>query len=151
MKKTKYKLTNLLMRRFFAAILFFAATSAFASGSITPILLESMQAVPESASIESGSVSRVFDLIYQGKFDDASKLFKEYSDESPGLLGSAAGHLSEIIGEYHDITQQMKQGRDKAYSEKLTELNKLKDKNDVNDVNDIIEVLSAVANVNELA
>jgi len=151
MKNTRYKIRNLVPFLWLATILLSSVACAFASRTNTPALGEGMLGVPENVSVEYGVVDRACELICHGKFDAAGELFKQNSDGAPKQLSDATRQLSQIIDEYRDISQQMRLAREKTYSDRLAELDKLRTDSDVNDVNDIIEILAAITNVSELA
>ena len=106
-----------------------------------PVAIE----IPRGESKESSIIDTACELIYEGKFEAADKVVVE---------NSRLGHLANIIGEYKTIDLQRKSAREAAYSEQLSELEKLQadtDVNDVNDVNDITKILGIVNKVREFA
>ncbi len=107
--------------------------------------------ISDNVPAEYSVVDQACDLICQGKFDAAGDLFKKNSNSSSEQFDDATRQLSQIIGEYDDINQQMIQEREETYAERLSGLDKLRTEADVNDVNDITEVLAAIAEVSELA
>ena len=116
-------------------------------------LQENALRIPENVSAELSFIDRASDLICKGNFDAADELVKH---EDPNEQNSSSRQLLEIVNEYDNIIEQMKQSREATYQEKLDELDKVRlesesDVNDVNDVNDISSVLSAIANVSEIA
>jgi carboxyl-terminal processing protease len=151
MKNMRYKMRHLVWLLWLTTILFSSVVCAFASRSSKPVLPEDVLEVPESLSVELTSVAQACNLIDQGKFDAAGKLLERISDDDPEQLDEAAHQLLQIVDEYQDISQQMKQTREVMYAERLADLDKLRTTTDVNDANDIIEALSAVADVSELA
>ncbi len=151
MKNMRYKTRYLVWLLWLATILFSSVTCAFASRSSKPALRDEISEVPEYVSVELGIVGQACNFIDQGKFDAAGELVKQTSDNDSKQLDEVAQQLLQIVDEYQDISQQMKQAREAVYVERLAELDKLRTTTDVNDVNDIIEVLAAVANVSELA
>jgi carboxyl-terminal processing protease len=151
MKNMRYKIRRLVWLLWLTTILFSSVACAFASRSSKPVLREDVLESPESFSVELTTVARACNLIDQGKFDAAGELLGRISNDDPNQFAVAAHELLQIVDEYQDISQQMKQSHEAMYAERLAELDKLRTTTDVNDVNDIVEVLSAVANVSELA
>ncbi len=153
MKEMRNKKQSLVNFPLLSTILLFSVTSVLASIAGTASLGKGMAAVSEieTEPVEYSVVDRACDLIYEGKFDAADKLFKHNSDIASQQFGDTTLQLSRIIEEYQDIDRQMKLARDKTYTERLAALDKLRTEADVNDVNDITEVLAAIAEVGELA
>ena len=120
---------------------------------------ENVLKIPESVSVGLSFIERASDLICKGDFDAADELVKQSYNEEPNEFKGSSRQLSEIVDEYKNIREQMKQAREATYQEKLAELEKVRiesesdvnDINDVNDVNDISLALSAITNVSEIA
>jgi carboxyl-terminal processing protease len=117
----------------------------------------------EAETADPNIVKRACELISEGKFDAAGELLL---DARYSMLGAQTevetqlDRLVEIVQEYKDISEHRRLAREAAYTERLTELEKLRvaaatsdvnDANDVNDVNNISKSLSAIAKVSEFA
>jgi len=111
-------------------------------------------------SNEYGTFARALELIQEGKFEAADKLIEPARIQDSAQLGATAGQLARIIDEYEQIRERRQAGRETAYAEALSELEKLQiqraddDANgvsDVNDVNDISEALAVIAKAREFA
>ena len=130
------------------------------------------QGPAETVLTEPNAPEKIYELIYQGKFDAADTLIKQFNQKQQPQLGQ----LAEIIAEYKAISQQRQSAQEAEYKERLAELEKFQakpvpstssgqalsqaegtdvnnigDVNDVNDVNNISEVLSVIARACELA
>lgn len=107
----------------------------------------------ETIPAEPNAVKEICGLIYQGKFDAADTLIKQYNQTQSPLLGQ----LAEITAEYKVINQRRQTAREAEYKEKLAELEKFQtgtDANyvgDVNDANNLTDVLSVITKTCELA
>jgi carboxyl-terminal processing protease len=130
--------------------------------------------IPQSAEVSQLTVDpqrqieAAFELIYQGKFEDAGELIEQIKENNPAeLIPPVTDQLAEIIiNKYQALSKQRQSARQQAYKQQLDELEKLQaamcasdvndltsiaDINDVNDVNDITEGLSVIAKAGELA
>jgi len=111
----------------------------------------------ESLSVESGVIGQACKLIYEGQFDAADELIKQSRNDNPAQLDKTAPRLLQVVDQYKSISQQRQLAREAAYSEALTELEKLQapaETNDVNDANsadDLISTLSVIAKTGEFA
>ncbi len=111
----------------------------------------------ESLSVESGVIGQACKLICEGQFDAADKLIKQSHNDDPAQLGKAVPRLSQVVDQYKSISQERQLAREAAYSEALTELEKLQapaEANDVNDANsadDLISTLSVIVKTGEFA
>jgi carboxyl-terminal processing protease len=150
MKNTRNKKLSLMSFLLLVTILLSSVTCKSASFTSSLISNNENSVIAESVSAEYSVVEQSCELIDQGKFDAASKLIKNNSDVSEGPLNGAARQLSQIIDEYQDINKKRELSREKTYSDRLAELDKLRDESDVNDVNDLTAILAAVADVSEL-
>jgi len=151
MKNTRNERRSLVSFLLPVTVLLFSVTSVFASLMSTPSADKGMAAVSETVPVEYSVVDQACELICEGKFDAADELFNHNSDIDAQQFGDAPRQLSRIVDEYQEINRQMTLEREKTYTERLAELDKLRTEADVNDVNDITEILAAVAEVGELA
>ncbi len=141
--------------------------------------LSSEQAEPNvTEALElSSSLPRLIqtacELIYQGKFDAASKLLKQKIENNPDgpettpplpdEFSTSISQLLELIDKYQTLDKQRQSNRQTAYQQQLAELeefhnatgksdvNDLAHITDANDANDITKVLSVIASASELA
>ena len=111
----------------------------------------------ESLSVESDVIGQACKLICEGQFDAADKLIKQSRNDDPAQLGKAVPRLSQVVDQYKSISQERQLAREAAYSEALTELEKLQAPAEANDVNDansadnLISTLSVIVKTGEFA
>ncbi|HUT45666.1 MAG TPA: S41 family peptidase [Sedimentisphaerales bacterium] len=111
----------------------------------------------ESLSVESGVIGQACKLIYEGQFDAADELIKQSRNDDPAQLSQAVPRLWQVVDQYKSINQERQLAREAAYSEALTELEKLQapaEANDVNDANsadDLTSILSVIVKTGEFA
>ncbi len=154
MQKEHKKVNKLMYLAWSLAIIIsfaaFALTSRPAPSDINEVLLQT----PVSLTGDAKVVNDAATLICRGDFDSAGKLIEEKIGNDPNKLDTEPRELLDIVKDYDVISQQRKEVRDKAYSDKLAKLDefrKLTDANDPNEPNDLTVVLSAIADVTELA
>jgi carboxyl-terminal processing protease len=106
----------------------------------------------ESLSVESGVIGQACNLIFEGKFDAADKLIKQSSNEDPSQLDKTAPRLLQVVDQYKSISHERQLAREAAYTEAITELEKLQapaEANDVNDANETENLISLLSVVNK--
>lgn len=134
--------------------LFLSVCCAFAAAS-KPVKSAGIDAL-ETEPSQSNIIDTACELIYEGKFDLASKLISQFSQND----GAQPEQLERIVEEYQAIKQRRQSGREAAYKESLIELEKLRSSaqttvpeadlqelaspNDINDVNDVTKILSTI-------
>jgi len=111
----------------------------------------------ESLSVETGVIGQACKLIYEGQFDAADELIKQSRNDNPTQLSQAVPRLWQVVGQYKSISQERQLAREAAYSEALTELEKLQAPAEANDVNDansadnLTSILSVIVKTGEFA
>jgi len=93
-------------------------------------------------------VETACELIYQGKFDAAGDLIKQFEQQRQPQFDQ----LGQIVAEYRGISQRRQSAQDAAYTQQLAELEKLraeKNTSDVNEVNDITKALVVITETGE--
>jgi len=105
-------------------------------------------------STEMAFVEQACKLISEGRFEAVDSLVKQESGSQTLPLGATARQLLHITDEYKEISDDRLSAQKVAYSEALTDLEKLQEPNDVGgtkDVNDITAALSVIAKAGEFA
>jgi len=108
------------------------------------------QGPAETVLAEPNALKEIYGLIYQGKFDAADTLIKQFNQTQQPQLSQ----LAEIITEYKAISQRRQSAREAEYKERLVELEKFQTKADVNDAgdaNNLSEALLVIVRACELA
>ena len=101
-------------------------------------------------SVATNPVNSAIHLIYQGKFEAADELMKQFNPEQYPKIKQ----LAQIVQVYKNIVDQRNQTRKTEYDKSLVELEKLRinsDTNDTNDANDATKVISIIARICEFA
>ncbi|MBN1972932.1 MAG: S41 family peptidase [Sedimentisphaerales bacterium] len=153
MQKERRKISSFMYLAWAAAIIVSFAACALTS---RPAPAENNEVLFKNSVPLSGEAKVVKDaseLICQGDFDSARKLIENKIGSDPNKVDIEPRELLQIANNYQIITQQRKEVRDKAYTDKLAKLDefrKLSETNDPNEPNDITVVLSAIADITEL-
>jgi carboxyl-terminal processing protease len=154
MQKEKRQINSFVYLAWIATIVIslaaFALTSRPAPADINEVLSDSHA----SLSGETKVVYDASELICKGEFDSAQKLIEQKIGSDPNKLDAPPREILQIVKNYDIISQQRKDVRDKAYSDKIAKLEKfhqLTDSNDPNEPNDITVILSAIVDITELA
>jgi carboxyl-terminal processing protease len=106
----------------------------------------------ETLPVESGIVSQACELISEGQFDAADDLIKQNDNQTSAQLSRAAPELLQVVDQYKNISQERQSAKKTAYTEALTELEKLQaptDTNDVNDANETDSLISGLSAINK--